>query len=562
MSRCKEKMCTVYTKEQQEILRANPNVASINGNRLILTYETRIRMYDVWEKNPCCQTIREFLQENGIDPQIVGKWFISSTNVKFARMGRPRKYCPKKKVTYNEKTLQKVKGHPYVTEATSNKIIFHPALYRDARFMVLHDYTVEEILDVFDLPTESVPEHDHLNFLFKCEYADDVEHSMLGENDDQKRWYLQIQVKRATELKRIVEQGFEMVQKTLKESSVLQRKKICQWIRDDVPKQERGEFSIRGILSKVGISKSNYYSLLADESVEAKVAAKAAAEQKDMEDIRKVIEYKGYPKGSRQVYMQMEKITGRRMCRGKIMVLMRKMGCTSKIRKAKNSRKAARERLQKYVKPNLVKRRFRLHRPGEVYLTDVTYFRYGRGLKKLAYGSACIDSVTGRLYSFDISKCNNLNLVLTTLRNIPPVDAETELKPIMHSDQGSVYLSDEFQELVTELGFQESMSKRGNCWDNAPQESFFGHFKDECDYRSTRDIEELCEMVADYSVYFNNDRCQWNRNQMTPLQFEAYLNSMSEEEFQKWQEVEEVRYQAMKQRAKEKAIERAKTMGV
>ncbi|ETJ43380.1 hypothetical protein Q604_UNBC02627G0001, partial [human gut metagenome] len=54
------------------------------------------------------------------------------------------------------------------------------------------------------------------------------------------------------------------------------------------------------------------------------------------------------------------------------------------------------------------------------------------------------------------------------------------------------------------------MSRRGNCWDNAPQESFFGHMKDEIDFQSCNTLEELIDMIDDYINYYNNYRYQWN----------------------------------------------------
>ena len=67
------------------------------------------------------------------------------------------------------------------------------------------------------------------------------------------------------------------------------------------------------------------------------------------------------------------------------------------------------------------------------------------------------------------------------------------------------------------------MSRRGNCWDNAPQESFFGHMKDEMDYKSCNTFEELQFVVDDYMDYYNNFRCQWNLKKLTPVQFRNQL---------------------------------------
>jgi len=133
---------------------------------------------------------------------------------------------------------------------------------------------------------------------------------------------------------------------------------------------------------------------------------------------------------------------------------------------------------------------------------------------------------------------------------------------IFHSDQGVLYLNDTFQEKVAKLGYIQSMSKRGNCWDNAPQESFFGHFKDECDYRNCRDIEELRTLVNEYMDYFCNERRRWDHQWMTPVQYGKYLNEMSDEDFERYLETEEEKYRKMKAKAEQEAVEHSKTLGV
>lgn len=67
------------------------------------------------------------------------------------------------------------------------------------------------------------------------------------------------------------------------------------------------------------------------------------------------------------------------------------------------------------------------------------------------------------------------------------------------------------------------MSRKGNCWDNAPQESFFGHMKDEIDYKNCNTFEELQILVDDYIDYYNNFRYQWNLKKLTPIQFRNQL---------------------------------------
>ena len=93
----------------------------------------------------------------------------------------------------------------------------------------------------------------------------------------------------------------------------------------------------------------------------------------------------------------------------------------------------------------------------------------------------------------------------------------------IHSDQGFHYTSPIFQKLVKSNGLSQSMSRRGNCWDNAPQESFFGHFKDEAYIKSCQTLEELKREIQQYMIYYNNYRYQWNLKKMTPVQFRNHL---------------------------------------
>ena len=125
-----------------------------------------------------------------------------------------------------------------------------------------------------------------------------------------------------------------------------------------------------------------------------------------------------------------------------------------------------------------------------------------------------------------------------------------------------LYKTPDFQDEVRARGLNQSMSKKGNCWDNATQESFFGHFKDECDYQACKTVEELEEIVAEYSDYYNNERGMWEKNRMTPAEYEEYLLSMDDAEFGRYLEKEEERYKEMKERAAELAKKRYGTLGV
>ena len=80
---------------------------------------------------------------------------------------------------------------------------------------------------------------------------------------------------------------------------------------------------------------------------------------------------------------------------------------------------------------------------------------------------------------------------------------------------------------LKELGVTQSMSRKGNCLDNAPIESFFGHLKDDVDIKSCQTFEEVKSKVENYIYYYNNERSQWNLNKMTPAQRRCHLLNAS-----------------------------------
>jgi len=71
------------------------------------------------------------------------------------------------------------------------------------------------------------------------------------------------------------------------------------------------------------------------------------------------------------------------------------------------------------------------------------------------------------------------------------------------------------------------MSRRGNCWDNAPQESFFGHLKDEANIKSCETFEQLKDEIDQYMAYYNNYRYQWKLKKMTPVEYRNHLLSLA-----------------------------------
>ena len=113
---------------------------------------------------------------------------------------------------------------------------------------------------------------------------------------------------------------------------------------------------------------------------------------------------------------------------------------------------------------------------------------------------------------------------MNTLEKMKNNPAILSLENILfHSDQGFQYTNPFYINSVKEMNMIQSMSRKGNCIDNAPMESFFGHFKDDVDYKNCKTYEELKTLVDEYMNYYNNERYQWGIQKMTPVEYRNHL---------------------------------------
>lgn len=206
----------------------------------------------------------------------------------------------------------------------------------------------------------------------------------------------------------------------------------------------------------------------------------------------------------------------------KIRRLMRKYHLIAKVRNANPYKKMSKATQEHRTCPNLLKRDFNQYEPGKVLLTDITYLYYSNGQK--AYLSCVKDGSTNEILAHYLSTSLEMDIVYKTLNRLKEASHnQFHSEAILHSDQGFHYTHPLFQAKVKNLGIIQSMSRKGNCWDNAPMESFFGHFKDEVDYKDCNSFIELKQLVDSYIEEYNNHRYQWGLNKMTPVQYRGHL---------------------------------------
>lgn len=486
-------------------------------------------------------------------PQISVEEFLVNDGFDISRIGYQRIYLLIKefngevssKTCYSDELIDQLKNNIYVKTVTHKQLRLHEQFYKEA--YPLSSLHIDEVLTLFEINNLFIPVSNKKLIESKIHHQKKFKKCHDIEMNEQ---YIRIQRNINKALTILVENNFKRIKMNIKSFNYNQRIDTVNLIQD-IYHLENNKDSITQLCHKCGISRSHYYHILGNDDYGNKQRVKEYEDCQYIDKIKEIVAYKGYPKGSRMIYMMQDKF-GMHISRNKIIKLCRKGNIICPVRKGNNSRKAANALLKRNVKANLVKRQFKLNKPNRILLTDVTYIKYA-GRTKTAYLSDVKDAVTGKSICHVLSSHNDLNLALDTLKLVPI----SQEGAIFHSDQGILYLNDGFQLEVQRLGYCQSMSKRGNCWDNAPKESQFGHMKDENDFCDIQTLEELQTVIDAYYDYYNVERPQWTRNKMTPVEYENYLNTLSNKEFTHYMEIEKQIYDNMIETSAKKAIKRA-----
>jgi len=200
---------------------------------------------------------------------------------------------------------------------------------------------------------------------------------------------------------------------------------------------------------------------------------------------------------------------------------MKKYGLFCPIRKANPHRRIAKAIMSNNVAPNLLNREFEAHGPRAVLLTDITYIINGK--IPWCYMCTILDAYTKELLAWSLSDSLEVDFVLDAVnRLIEKHGISLTAKTLIHSDQGAHYTSVRFIRLVEDSALRRSMSRKANCWDNAPQESFFGHMKDEVDISECLAFDDILRAISDWTDYYNNDRYQWDLAKLSPREYYKY----------------------------------------
>lgn len=264
----------------------------------------------------------------------------------------------------------------------------------------------------------------------------------------------------------------------------------------------KDKYPIHAMCSFFGVSRSGYY---AYKSRKPKPKDEALIQM-----IRKCHEETDRTYGYRRVGLWLDR-QGCHANHKKVYRLMMKYGLLSEIRRRRKYQRMQ-EQLHRY--PNLLNRDFTASRPNEKWVTDISYVITPQGT---LYLSMIRDLFDNSIVAYKTGTEQSIRLVLKTIRDAREKEA-VAAKLQLHSDQGFQYTSQAYFTLTQEYGITPSMSRRGNCYDNAMAENFFGILKAECLRRHKPQSIQQAKQLIDHFIYFyNHERIQL-KTKLTPLE--------------------------------------------
>jgi putative transposase len=275
-------------------------------------------------------------------------------------------------------------------------------------------------------------------------------------------------------------------------------------------KDNQNIYHVNSMSEVLKISRSSYYAWL-----NRPMSAREKYNRYLSERIRSIYEQRKRVYGCLRITAELKE-EGFSCSKNRVARLMRKQGITAKTKRRFRVTTNSKHKLP--VSNNLVEMQFNPEKKNSLWTTDITYIRTREGW---LYLSVVLDLWSRSVISWSADRSMDENLVIKPLekaiRNRQP---GSEL--ILHSDRGSQYASHRLRQILKENNITQSMSSKGNCYDNAPTESFFSTLKRELVYRqSFKTREEAKKCLFEYiEIFYNRQRRHSTLGYLSPMQFE------------------------------------------
>jgi len=274
--------------------------------------------------------------------------------------------------------------------------------------------------------------------------------------------------------------------------------------------EHRGYFTVKKMAETLKVSRGGYY-----QWVRQGFKTRRQLEDEYYSGLVKLgFERSRRTYGPRRLARQISKVHGIRIGRRRVEELMKEHNLVPKtVRKFK-----ATTNHNYPASPNLLSRNFKMDRVNQAWVSDITYIATDEGWLYLA---AVMDLYSGKIVGWAMEERMTQELVISALRQAinrysPPRGV------LLHSDRGVQYACKRYRNLLRSHGFVQSMSRKGNCWDNAPMESFFGTLKTELVYHEHyKTRAEARQSIFDYvEGFYNRIRLQQKLGYLSPVDFE------------------------------------------
>lgn len=263
---------------------------------------------------------------------------------------------------------------------------------------------------------------------------------------------------------------------------------------------------IQRLCQLFGVSKSGYYAWLNRQDLDRSAADKRL--------VSKVYQRYDGAYGYRQLQLFLWQDEGVWMNHKKVLRLMQLLGIQSRVRKKRGYTYTA--DTAGLVAENVLKQNFAAVKPNEKWVTDITQYRIG---ERWLYLSAVKDLFNNEIVAYEIGEHPDKELVQRTFKKAFRKRKDVT-GVVIHSDRGAPYTSHLYHDMLPKVGAQISMSRGGNCYDNASIESFFSHLKTEGLYLySIRTFDEAQKRIEKYIRFYNTKRPQRKLNKLTPVEY-------------------------------------------
>ena len=313
----------------------------------------------------------------------------------------------------------------------------------------------------------------------------------------------------------------------LKKAGSLERRRCKETAPGKLPifeliKSTIEKFSLKGcvkmLCDSLGVARSSFYHYVNSCSVRSN---RLDRDEKLFHTVKAAFDSIPYKnKGSRSVRTVLLRKFSLIINRKCIQRIMRKFNLVCPIRTANPYKGIWKASKEDVVAPNLLQRKFKTGVPLKVLLTDITYLKHQGSF---SYLSLILDAETNEPISYVLSKSLKVDFVIDSLKKIEHLQFSEDV--LIHSDQGVHYTSKAFRKKLKEMNIRQSMSRKGNCLDNASCESFFGHMKQELPDIRSLSFDELYSEIDKYMRYYRYERYQENLFRLTPYEYHSLLAS-------------------------------------